>query len=105
MLKPNQHAVVGNVMNVITVTEVDVEEIICWKDNMFFFPGRGIGENSGSIGGMVWLYGILRECGCKAGEVFVRVDKYAEVGKILDVISDVGDVKFKISGKVVTVYK
>ena len=36
---------------------------------------------------------------------FVRVDKYAEVGKILDVISDVGDVKFKISGKVVTVYK
>ena len=32
-------------------------------------------------------------------------DKYAEVGKILDVISDVGDVKFKISGKVVTVYK
>ena len=37
VLKPNQHAVVGNVMNVITVTEVDVEEIICWKDNMFFF--------------------------------------------------------------------
>ena len=34
-----------------------------------------------------------------------RVDKYAEVGKILDVISDVGNAKFKISGKVVTVYK
>ncbi len=54
---------------------------------------------------MVWLYGILRECGCKAGEVFCSVDKYAEVGKILDVISDVGNAKFKISGKVVTVYK
>ena len=41
----------------------------------------------------------------KQEKFFVRVDKYEEVDKILEVISEVGNVKFKIKGKVVTVYE
>ena len=105
VLKPNQHAVVGNVMNVITVTEVDVEEIICWKDNMFFFRDVELEKILDQLAEWYGFTVFYENADVKQEKFFVRVDKYAEVGKILDVISDVGDVKFKISGKVVTVYK
>ena len=105
VLKPNQHAVVGNVMNVITVTEVDVEEIICWKDNMFFFRDVELEKILDQLAEWYGFTVFYENADVKQEKFFVRVDKYAEVGKILDVISDVGNAKFKISGKVVTVYK
>lgn len=105
VLKPNQHAVVGNVMNVITVTEVDVEEIVCWKDNMFFFRDVELEKILDQLAEWYGFTVFYENADVKQEKFFVRVDKYAEVGKILDVISDVGNAKFKISGKVVTVYK
>lgn len=92
-------------MNVITVTDVDVEEIICWKDNMFFFKDvelETILEKLAEWYGFTVFY---ENAEAKHEKFFVRVDKYEEVDKILEVISEVGNVKFKIKGKVVTVYE
>ncbi len=105
LLKPNQQAEVGNVVNVITVTDVDVEEIICWKDNMFFFRDvelETILEKLAEWYGFTVFY---ENAEVKHEKFFVRVDIYEEVNKILDVISEVGNVKFKVKGKVVTVYE
>lgn len=105
LLHPNQQAEVGNVVNVITVTDVDVEEIICWKDNMFFFKDvelETILEKLAEWYGFTVFY---ENAEAKQEKFFVRVDKYEEVDKILEVISEVGNVKFKIKGKVVTVYE
>ena len=105
LLHPNQQAEVGNVVNVITVTDVDVEEIICWKDNMFFFKDvelETILEKLAEWYGFTVFY---ENAEAKHEKFFVRVDKYEEVDKILEVISEVGNVKFKIKGKVVTVYE
>ena len=105
VLKPNQQAIVGNVMNVVSVTEVDVEEIVCWKDNMFFFRDVELEKILDQLAEWYGFTVFYENADAKQEKFFVRVDKYAEVGKILDVISDVGNAKFKISGKVVTVYK
>ena len=105
VLKPNQQAIVGNVMNVVSVTEVDVEEIVCWKDNMFFFRDVELAKILDQLAEWYGFTVFYENADAKQEKFFVRVDKYAEVGKILDVISDVGNAKFKISGKVVTVYK
>ena len=105
VLEPNQQAEVGNVVNVITVTDVDVEEIICWKDNMFFFRDVELEKILDKLAEWYGFTVFYENADVKQEKFFVRVDKYAEVNKILNVISEVGNVKFKINGKVVTVYK
>lgn len=103
ILKPNQQAEVGDMLNVITIA--DVEEIICWKDNMFFFKDVELEKILDKLGEWYGFTVFYENAEVKQERFFVRVDKYAEINKILDVISDVSNVKFKINGKTVSVYK
>ena len=105
VLEPNQQAKVGNVVNVITVTDVNVEEIICWKDNMFFFRDVELEKILDKLAEWYGFTVFYENADVKQEKFFVRVDKYAEVNKILDVISEVSNVKFKINGKIITVNK
>lgn len=105
VLKPNQQSIVGNVVNVITVTEVDVEEIICWKDNMFFFRDVELERIMDKLAEWYGFTVFYETPGAKSEKFFVRVDKYAEVDGILEAMSEVSNVKFEIKGKTVSVYK
>ena len=105
ILKPNQQAVVGDVVDAISILNVDVEDIICWKDNMFSFKDVELETIMNKLAEWYGFAVFYEAPSAKNEKFFVRIDKYAEVNKILEVIAEVGDVKFKINGKTVSVYK
>lgn len=106
ILQPNQQAVVGEVVTKIPVMNVeDVEEIVCWKDNMFFFRDVELEQIMDKLAEWYGFTVFYETPETKSEKFFVRIDKYAEVNGILDVMSEVSNVKFKISGKTVSVYK
>lgn len=106
ILQPNQQAVVGEVVSKIPVMDVeDVEEIICWKDNMFFFRDVELEQIMDKLAEWYGFTVFYETPETKSEKFFVRIDKYAEVNGILEVMSEVSNVKFKISGKTVSVYR
>lgn len=106
ILQPNQQAVVGEVVSKIPVMDVeDVEEIVCWKDNMFFFRDVELEQIMDKLAEWYGFTVFYETPETKSEKFFVRIDKYAEVNGILEVMSEVSNVKFKISGKTVSVYK
>ena len=106
ILQPNQQAVVGEVVSKIPVMDVeDVEEIICWKDNMFFFRDVELEQIMDKLAEWYGFTVFYETPETKSEKFFVRIDKYAEVNGILEVMSEVSNVKFKISGKIVSVYR
>ena len=105
ILQPNQQAVVGEVVSKIPVMDVeDVEEIICWKDNMFLFRDVELEQIMDKLAEWYGFTVFYETPETKSEKFFVRIDKYAEVNGILEVMSEVSNVKFKISGKTVSVY-
>lgn len=106
ILQPNQQAVVGEVVSKIPVMDVeDVEEIICWKDNMFLFRDVELEQIMDKLAEWYGFTVFYETPETKSEKFFVRIDKYAEVNGILEVMSEVSNVKFKISGKTVSVYR
>lgn len=106
ILQPNQQAVIGEVANKIAVQDVeDAEEIVCWKDNMFFFRDVELEQIMDKLAEWYGFTVFYETPETKREKFFVRIDKYAEVNGILDVLSEVSNVKFKISGKTVSVYR
>ena len=106
ILQPNQQAVVGEVVSKIPVMDVeDVEEIICWKDNMFLFRDVELEQIMDKLAEWYGFTVFYETPETKSEKFFVRIDKYVEVNGILEVMSEVSNVKFKISGKTVSVYR
>lgn len=105
ILRPAQQAIVGKTTAPILVADVDVEEFVSWKDNIFFFKDEALETILDKLSDWYGFSVFYENPEAKAEKYFVRIDKYAEVNKILEVISDVSNVKFKINGKTVSVYK
>lgn len=106
ILQPNQQAVVNESLSDISVLDVeDVEEIICWKDNMFLFRDIELEQIMDKLSEWYGFSVFYENPEVKNEKFFVRIDKYAEVNGILEVMSDVSNIKFKISGKTVSVFK
>ena len=105
ILLPNQQAFVAKTTAPICVENVDVEEFVSWKDNIFFFKDEALETILDKLADWYGFSVFYENPEAKAEKYFVRIDKYAEVNKILEVISDVSNVKFKINGKTVSVYK
>ena len=83
----------------------DVEEIICWKDNMFLFRDVELEQIMDKLAEWYGFTVFYETPETKSEKFFVRIDKYAEVNGNLEVMSEVSNVKFKISGKTVSVYR
>ena len=105
ILLPNQQAFVAKTTAPICVENVDVEEFVSWKDNICFFKDEALETILDKLADWYGFSVFYENPEAKAEKYFVRIDKYAEVNKILEVISDVSNVKFKINGKTVSVYK
>ena len=103
ILKPFQQAVAEDVINVVDVTDMDA--IISWKDNMFYFRDVELEQILDKLANWYGFNVFYENPDAKREKYFVSIDKYAQVDKILDVISEVGNVKFKINEKTVMVYK
>lgn len=105
ILKPNQQAVVGDLADAISILNVDVEDVICWKDNLFFFRDVELETIMNKLAGWYGFTVFYENPETKYEKYFVRIDKYAEVDKILEVLAEISNVKFKMNGKTVSVYK
>lgn len=105
ILHPNQQAVVGTVSSPISVENVDVEEFVSWKNNIFYFKDEELETILDKLADWYGFVVFYESPEAKRERYFVRIDKYTEVDKILEVISDVSNIKFKINGKTVSVYK
>lgn len=102
ILKPGQQALVTKQ---IKVTEVDIEEIISWKDNLFYFKDISLEVILEKLSGwydfeVFWINPEL-----KTTQYFMCIDKYASVNEILNKLSETGDIRFNIQGKAVSVSK
>lgn len=105
ILHPNQQAVAGTISSPISVENVDVEEFVSWKNNIFYFKDEELETILDKLADWYGFVVFYESPEAKSEKYFVRIDKYAEVDKILEVISDVSNIKFKINGKTVSVYK
>ena len=102
VLSPCQQAEVGEVIN---VREVDVEEVVCWKDNRFYFNDVELERIMDRLAEWYGFTVFYENPGVKGEKFFVSVDKYADGEKILQVLEEVSDVRFRVDGNVVRVYK
>lgn len=101
VLAPNQRAITGDVIN---VEEVDVEEIICWKDNQFYFKDVRLEEIMDKLAAWYGFTVFYENPGVKDEKFFVSVDKYADGDKILELLEEVSEVRFRVDGNTVRVY-
>lgn len=105
VLKPNQQAVFGKEEKEISVNEVDIEEVICWKDNIFLFkdvPLENVMERLSDWYGFQVEY---RDIPVKNEKFYISIDKYGEVDKILELMSEVSGIRFEIHDRTVRVSK
>lgn len=101
VLYPNQQAVVGEGIN---VTCVNVEEVICWKDNQFFFKDVRLEKIMDKLAAWYGFTVFYENPGVKDEKFFVSVDKYADGDKILKLLEEVSEVRFQVDGSMVKVF-
>lgn len=102
ILQPGQQAYVSRCM---LVGNVDVEEYICWKDNLFFFKNVPLEEILGKLARWYGFELFWRNPELKNTLYYVYIDKYASVGEILEKLSEAGNIRLTVSDRTVFVSK
>lgn len=105
VLVPNQQALVVKDGKEIPVKEVDVEEIICWKDNIFLFKDVCLEEIMVRLSDWYGFGVEYLDRSVKDEKFYISIDKYGEVDKILKLMSEVSGVRFEIHDRIVRVSK
>ena len=105
VLVPNQQALVGKDGKDISVKEVDVEEVVCWKDNIFLFKDVRLEEIMERLSDWYGFQVEYRNQPVKNEKFYISIDKYGEVDKILELMSEVSGVRFEIHDRTVSVSK
>lgn len=102
ILLPGQQA---RVTDRIEVAEVDVEEVICWKDNLFFFKNAPLEEILDKLASWYNFELFWQNPDLKNTQFYVYIDKYASVGEILEKLSEAGDIRLTLKERTVIVSK
>lgn len=100
ILHPGQQA---TVTNRIMVKEVDVEEVICWKDNLFYFKDAELETILNKLADWYDFEIGWQNPELKTKRFFMSIDKYASVQEILDKLTDASGINFMINDKTVNV--
>ena len=100
ILHPGQQA---TVTNKIMVKEVDVEEVICWKDNLFYFKDAELETILNKLADWYDFEIGWQSPELKTKRFFMSIDKYASVQEILDKLTDASGINFMINDKTVNV--
>lgn len=100
VLEPGQQA---TVTDRIAVAAVDVEEVVCWKNHLFYFKDAGLETILNRLAdwygfSVRWISPEL-----KTKRFFISIDRYASVGEILEKLSEVSEVCFSVHGRTVSV--
>jgi ferric-dicitrate binding protein FerR (iron transport regulator) len=105
ILKPGQQAQLTTGDKAITVTrEVDLEEVLAWKDGKFIFNDLDLQAAMRQIERwydveVSYGYDITKRPISVNGEI----SRYTNVSKVLDIMKSTGWLDFKIEGKKITI--
>lgn len=102
LLRPYEQAIISN--NIV-VHAVNVEEIICWKDDVFYFHNAPLEVILEKLSDWYDFQVFYQNNSIKQHKFFISIDKYSSVDKILKIIEEVSDIKFKIDKNIVCVSK
>lgn len=102
ILHPGEQA---TVTDRISIAEVDVEEVICWKDNLFYFKDTELETILNKLAGWYDFEIFWQNPELKTKKFFMSIDKYASVEEILNKLSEVSEVCFQIDNRIVKVSK
>ncbi len=105
VLKPNQQAVVGKGEKEISVKEVEIEDVIYWKENIFLFKDVCLEKIMERLSDWYGFKVEYRNHSVKNERFYISIDKYGEVDKILELMSEVSSVRFEIHDRTVSVSK
>ena len=102
ILRPGQQA---TVTDRISITEVDIEEVISWKDNLFYFKDTELETILNKLASWYRFEVYWRNPELKTKKFFMSIDKYSSAGEILNKLSEVSEVRFYLEGNIVNVSK
>jgi transmembrane sensor len=101
-LKPNQQAVLTANTNQIKIKQVDTEQAIAWQKGYFLFE---IGDVPSIMRQLARWYNIdvVYQGDISNKTIGGSVSKYSNVSEVLNMLAETKTVKFKLSGRTVTV--
>ncbi len=105
VLVPNEQASVRKGDREIPVEVVDVEEVICWKDNVFLFKDVRLEEIMTRLSDWYGFEVVYKDHSVKDEKFYISIDKYSEVDQILKLMFEVGAVRFEILENKVVISK
>jgi len=104
LLKPGQQAVYSAGTSAIRVSEVDTEEAVAWKNDLFIFDGTDIDQVMRQI--KRWYNVEVIYSGTKPTGHFTGViPRNRTVSKVLDLLESAGGVNFGVDGNKIIVKK
>jgi len=103
ILKPGQQARVDNGGTIKMTSDIDVDEIMAWKNGIFQFNGSSVEEIMSQLSRWYDIEVVYQD---KVPETFVaKISKDIPVSKLLALLEMTKQVKFTIEGKKITVMK
>nr|WP_121269791.1 FecR family protein [Pedobacter schmidteae] len=104
ILKPGQQSLV-TANSKIKVREVDAAEAVGWKNGMFMFSDESLESVMAKISRW-YNVDVVYQDGARTAEIFAgSINRFEQLSKVLEMLQKVGDVKFKVEGRRVTVMK
>lgn len=103
-LHPGQVAIVATSKPGITVKDVDTEDAVAWKNGYFLFDHESLESAMRKVSR--WYDVDIEYADGRINESYIgSANRYANVSEVLKVLQTAGDVRFKVEGKKIVVYK
>lgn len=102
VLRPGQQARTGGDGRILIMDEVNTDEVVAWKDDLFYFRSADIGAVMRQLAR--WYDVRIAYGQGKIGEHFyARIPRNARLSEVLDALALTGKVHFAIEGRTVNV--
>lgn len=101
LIKPGQQARLGKTGNVQVANNVDLEEIVAWKDGKFQFENANVQTVMRQLGR--WYDMEIEYSGVINKHFGGTISRNVNLSKVLDMLQKTGEVKFTIDGKKIIV--
>lgn len=102
-LTPGMQSVVGN--EEMYTRKVNTEDIVSWRNGMFVLEDKTLEEILSKLSRWYDFSVFYQNPASKQITFKGKIPRYASFESILDILERTGEVKFKVSGQVVTVYQ
>lgn len=103
LLKPGQQSLLSGAS--ISVTQVQTDDVIAWKNGNFMFNNESMEIVMRKLSRWYNIEVKYADPGVKQIRFFGTVSRFSNVSKVLEMISLTNEVKFKVKGKEITVFR